>query len=163
MTGSKTIVVGIDPGPQKSAVVVWNGEHAANPEWLPNAEVERYIGNEGRWFGTVSARSHLAIERVNYYGRMVGMDVFETAYWSGRFAAPYAEPTVLRINRPDVCRELVGDPRAKKAQVNAYLMDEYGPKGTKKKPGPLFCVSGHIWDALAVAVVAFNRLKGTER
>lgn len=36
--------------------------------------------------------------------------------------------------------------------IRMALIDRYGEPGTKKAPGPLFGISGHLWSALAVAV-----------
>ena len=142
------IVVGIDPGPRKHGVIKWHGDRATNAEYLTTDGVEQYLDD-------VEPFDVLAIEWVNCYGRAVGADVFETAYNCGRFSK-WNGP-VVRIARPEVCLELVGDRRAKKPTVNRFLLDTYGPKGTMKKRGPLYGVAGHVWDALAVAVVAHRR------
>lgn len=155
-----TIVCGIDPGPEKSAIVRWDGCEAFVPRYLPNLEVRAYI--EDYEIGQV------AVEWVHCYGRAVGEEVFRTAWWAGRFCElafhGCGETTTgfQLFTRRDVCRALIGDQQAKKAQVNAYLRDTFGPVGTKKKPGPLYGVSGHVWDALAVAVVAHRGLNGAK-
>lgn len=146
------IVAGIDPGPERSAFVLFDGERASDPLYDVNHRILDYI--------VTRSYDQMAIEWVNCYGRNVGQAVFGTACWYGRFWERCEQPRT-RMIRPEVCAQLVGDPRAKKPQVNAYLRDRFGgrdAKGTKKNPGPLYGVSGHCWDALAVAVAVHDQL-----
>jgi hypothetical protein len=46
--------------------------------------------------------------------------------------------------------------RAKDANIRQALIDKLGAVGTKKAPGPLYGISGHLWAALAVADYAIN-------
>ena len=63
-----------------------------------------------------------------------------------------------------VCMHLCKNNRAKDGNVRQAILDRYpatgGGKnpqvGTKKAPGPLYGVSGHAWQALAVAITAIE-------
>jgi hypothetical protein len=92
-------------------------------------------------------------------GMAVGAEVFETCFWSGRFAERWFDNggTWDRIKRHQVKMHICGNMRAKDANIRTALIDMFGPGkekaiGTKKNPGPLYGVSGDVWQALAVAV-----------
>jgi hypothetical protein len=80
---SAPAVIAIDPGPTESALVVWNGvapsllRYAANEEILALLRV------------LSESESPCVIEQIACYGMPVGAEVFETVYWSGRFAEAY--------------------------------------------------------------------------
>ena len=97
----------------------------------------------------------LAIEMVASYGMAVGKEVFETVRWIGRFQQCWRDPDAVRlIYRRDVKLHLCGSPRAKDANIRQALIDQLGPVGVKREPGPLYGVKSHAWSALAVAVTA---------
>jgi hypothetical protein len=62
----------------------------------------------------------------------VGAEVFETIYWSGRFAEAYGVEHDARITRIDVKMHLCHSPRAKDGNVRQALIDRFGKPGTKK-------------------------------
>ena len=96
----------------------------------------------------------VVIEKVESFGMGVGAEVFETVFWSGRFAEAIDPVPVERIGRKAVKVALCGDPRAKDPNVRQALIDRYGGKeraiGTKRLPGPLHGVAKDMWAALAV-------------
>jgi hypothetical protein len=96
-----------------------------------------------------------AIEMIASYGLPVGREVFETCLWIGRFMERLDKPTRL-IYRKDVKLHLCNSPRAKDGNVRQALVDKYGKPGTKKNPGKLYGISGHLWAALAVADYALT-------
>jgi hypothetical protein len=159
------IVVGIDPGPKDSAFCMFNrtAQIVEAKDFLPNIELIH------RLTAGLCYNKYVAIESVACFGMPVGASVFETCYWIGRFiqAASYhniavgnecdVEPAL--VPRMNVKVHLCGQARAKDANVRQALIDRFGPQGTKKNPGVLYKVSGHIWSALAVAVTYSDLLQ----
>lgn len=139
-------ILAIDPGTTESGFLVWdNGVIEA--EVVLNAEMlSRIIQND---FGTAEL---CGIEMVASYGMAVGKEVFETVFWIGRFfERSQRNMTTLRVFRKDVKIHLCGTVKAKDANIRQALIDKRGIVGTKKNPGPLFGISGHLWSALAIA------------
>jgi hypothetical protein len=139
-------IVAIDPGPELSALVVWNGTAPSLLRYAPNEEVLALLRT---WKGTGSP---CVIEQIASYGMAVGAEVFETCVWSGRFMQEYGAERVHRITRGQVKMHLCHSMRAKDGNIRQALIDRFGKPGTKKHPGPLLGVSGDLWAALAVAV-----------
>lgn len=143
------IVLGIDPGPTASA---WCAVEDGKPmRWgkEPNeAVIQRLKGDN---FGI----EWLVIEKIACYGMAVGEEVFETVYFSGRFAQVWGEK-VARVTRKEVALHLCQSARAGDANVRCALIDRFGGKekaiGKKANPGPLYGISGDVWSALAVAL-----------
>ena len=152
-------VLAIDPGPEESALVSLDG-----------ARVCAFMhGNEDmvKFLRMLPPEDTLVIERVEGFGMPVGREVFETVWWSGRFAQVWRDVSGVeaeRLGRRDVKLHLCGTCRAKDGNVRQALIDRFGPGkeaaiGKKKTPGPLYGVSGDAWAALAVAVTWADRLK----
>jgi hypothetical protein len=93
----------------------------------------------------------VVIEKICSYGMAVGEEVFETVYWSGRFAQA-AGGNVGRLPRLKVKLQLCRDSKAKDANIRQALIDRFGGSAAIKKGGPLHKVSGDVWAALGVAV-----------
>ncbi len=154
-------VLAIDPGSAESAWVTWDGAKLLGHGKEVNAAVCAVINFCAAADPDVT---HLAIEQiVGSYGGNAGLEVMDTAYWSGRFAQVWAihrsERGLIRIPRKTVVTDLCGQARANDSNVRCALVDRIGAQGTKKAPGPTFGVAGDVWSALAVAVVVFDRLK----
>jgi hypothetical protein len=149
--GPVITVAGIDPGPEESALVLFDGQRVVNAVYQANefvlAELIRLAG-----------ACLLVIEKIASFGMPVGAEVFETVYWSGRFAQAYGVEHVERITRIDVKMHLCHSPRAKDANIRQALIDRFGKVGTKKNPGPLYGISGDLLSALAVAVTQHDRM-----
>jgi hypothetical protein len=93
------------------------------------------------------------IEKIEAMGMAVGASVFETVFWSGRFAE--ASKPFDRVTRRAVKLHLCGTMRAKDGNIRQSLIDRFGgvaAVGRRSAPGPLFGISSHRWAALAVAV-----------
>lgn len=142
----RTSVIAIDPGPEKSAVVIWNGTAPSLLRYAANQEILALLRT---W---AASGSPCIIEKIASYGMAVGEEVFETVYWSGRFAEAYGAERVHRITRGQVKMHLCHSMRAKDGNIRQALIDRFGKPGTKKAPGALFGVSGDLWAALAVGV-----------
>jgi hypothetical protein len=152
------IVLAIDPGPTRSAWCLYGpGTEALdfgtedNPVILAES-LSRYVVD------------CVVIEKVESFGMAVGAEVFETVFWSGRFAerASMVGLRVDRIGRKAVKLHLCGTHRAKDPNIRQALVDRFGDKGTKAHPGFLYGVSGDVWSALAVAVTWTDK-EGSER
>lgn len=147
-------ILAIDPGPEMSAFVWLRDGKLLDFNKLENDALFGPIEHAAIMPGSI-----LVIEQIKAMGMAVGAEVFETVFWSGRFAQACVEAggSWDRIGRGDVKMHLCGSMRAKDPNIRAALMDLYGPGkekaiGTKKAPGPLFGVAGDVWAALAVAV-----------
>ena len=141
-------ILAIDPGPIESALVWFDGTNVLRMEILPNESVLGEL--------VATDADHLAIERVESFGMAVGVEVFETVFYTGRFCEAFAG-NFTRINRREIKLHLCGSSRAKDTNVRQALIDRFGPGkdaavGTKRQPGPLYGIRSHLWSGLAVAV-----------
>jgi hypothetical protein len=119
----------------------------------------------------VNPFNRCAIEQIASYGMAVGAEVFETVYWSGRFAQAFGPERVDRIKRLEVKMHLCHDSKAKDANIRAALIDRFGgpasirgPQKAKSKrgipeapAGSLYGISKDTWSALAVALTWWDR------
>lgn len=153
---AERIVVGIDPGPEQSAFVVFDGIAVVDRAILRNNELEAH---SALW-----KRKHIYCEMIASYGMAVGASVFETCVWIGRFMAEAFSSSgrdLTRVFRKDIKLHLCHSMRAKDANVRQALIDRLGPQGTKKQPGPTYGVRSHEWAALAVAVYGWDQTFGS--
>lgn len=139
-------VLAIDPGSEKSAWVIWNGERVTECGIVDNHELLSILMEQPHTIGFVC-------ERIACYGMPVGEDVFQTCFWIGRFIQAIDPLKMELLPRTKIKAHLCGSTRAKDPNVRQALIDKIGNVGTKKNPGPLYGVRSHIWAALAVAVV----------
>lgn len=142
------LILAIDPGPTESAYVLWDGQSIGKHFKAENAMLCDAIMTK------CLVADVMVIEQIASYGMAVGAEVFETVFWSGRFAqAFYAHLLpVFRIKRMDVKMHLCHSSRAKDGNIRQALIDRLGPPGTKKAPGATYGISGDCWAALAVAI-----------
>jgi hypothetical protein len=126
----------------------------------------------------------LAIEMISPMGMAVGIEVFRTVLWIGRFYEQQVRVggKAVLVERMAVKWTLCGNRTAKDANIRTALIDRYGGEsiaiggvkcpvckqrrtqqptcehcrhtGWLHQPGPLKGISSHVWSALAVAVVA---------
>ena len=163
-------LLAIDPGPVESAAVEIHAEDGV-PRWHAKWTNHEMLA----WLDDTYA-TDCAIEMIASYGMAVGAEVFETAFWTGRFAdrwetGPRLDPKVmarrpaLLIYRREVKLHLCDSPRANDSNIRQALIDRYGPGkdravGLKASPGPLYGLTRDRWAALAVAVTcAETRLR----
>lgn len=153
-------ILAIDPGTAESAYCLWDGKQILRGGKVPNAEINYVIG-----MLCLPAES-LAIEMIGHYGTGMpaGSEVFETCVWIGRFyewwLANHPKRLPALVKRGKVKVHLCGSARAKDGNVRQALIDRIGPQGTKANPGPTYGVSGDVWQALALAVYAYDEAKG---
>lgn len=143
-------VIGLDPGPTESALVVWNGVSITDAFHQPNEFIIKRLDDYG------ALKDRLVIEQIASYGMAVGEDVFETVYWSGRFAERFGVDRVWRMKRLEVKMHLCHDSRAKDKNIRQAIIDRFGGKAATKKGGSLYGVAGDMWAALAVALTHWD-------
>ncbi len=149
-------VLAIDPGNKTSGWVYMSGQRflcgeSERDNTTMHSVIEGYRDVEV-----------IAIEWIQSYGMTVGKEVFHTCRWVGRFqqvADAIHRPTQL-VYRRDVKLHLCQSARAKDGNVRQAILDLYPATGggsrpqigTKKQPGPLHGVSGHMWPAVRLAL-----------
>ena len=144
------VVLAIDPGPERSAWVVYDGGCILRSKLAPNADLLETLRE--RPHAGLPSHAHLAVEMVQSFGMPVGREVFETVFWAGRFVEAWGGGPWSLVYRKDVKLHLCGSLRAKDSNIRQSLIDRLGPQGTKKAPGPTHGLKGDLWSALAVAV-----------
>lgn len=153
-------VVGIDPGNEKSAVVVYDSVNdRVDTAFIDrNEQILLWINDN---FSVFVPYCMIGIERVESYGMAVGETVFETVHWAGRFHQAiinrYKNVNIKRIKRHEIKMHLCHTTRAKDTNIRQVLIDRFGPPGNKKTPGKTYGVIKDMWAALAVAVVCFDK------
>lgn len=163
---AKVLFVGIDPGPEKTAVsavlddVPLVGGIYENGQPVFDA-VEDLIFMPGLDVANVG------IEMIASYGMAVGKTVFETCVWIGRYCEMLQDVVprnsgIKKVYRREVKLEICKSPRANDSNIRQAILDMYPPDGggktpqvgTKSKPGPLFGISKDMWASLGVAITA---------
>lgn len=175
-------VLAIDPGPLYSAFVEFDGEQVTGYGHTPNDMVFEVLDLDPH-----SSR-RLACEFIQNMGMAAGKELFETAFWVGRFVERWMRHPrggYKLVYRTEVKMHLCGSTKARDPNVRQALIDRYGGdsvaiggkrcivckgkgwvgrgrptcdecsgSGYETMPGPLANISGHCWQALAVAVYA---------
>jgi hypothetical protein len=152
------VIYSIDPGTEKSALVVYDGsnQRVVSAATLPNEELLRQLPAHSA-DKMASDSKALVIEQIESMGGFVGKEVFETVFWSGRFYERWQyEHNRHRITRRAVKMHLAGTMKANDSSLRYIIYERYGGKdhavGRKKAPGPLFLLRAHEYAALAVAI-----------
>jgi len=151
-------IIAIDPGTVKSGYVILNGKHVVSGAVMPNKELRSYL------MTVCCDLDRCVIEMIASQGMAVGIETFETCVWIGRFMEVFGDARCDRIYRRDVKLYLCGSSRAKDPNVWQAVLDRYGATkalavGKKKSPGPLFGVTSHQRQALAVGVCWLEGLR----
>lgn len=146
------MILAIDPGPKVSGVVTYCNGCVSTAAVLSNEEALFMVQH--------IAADYLAYEMIASYGAKVGAETFQTCVWIGRFVQAWASrlnkdaDSIIPVYRMDVKKHLLHSHQGSDKDVNAALVEMFGPVGTKKNPGPLWGVKSHAWAALGVAVTA---------
>lgn len=154
------MIYAIDPGTTQSALVIYDQRMKAivSATTLPNDQInQRLRERTPRFIGDT-----LVIEKVASFGMPVGAEVFETVWWSGRFAETWLRESkdfarFGQLTRNTIKTHLCRSVKAKDANIRQAILDRFGSEkaiaiGNKKNPGPLYGVVGHEFAALAVAL-----------
>lgn len=143
-------VIAIDPGPEHSAYVVWDGAKIWSAGIEANSQMLSRLYNPPAMY--------LVIEEIASYGMPVGREVFQTVRWSGRFEEAWGLKNQFHyLPRLKVKQHLCHDSRAKDANIRQALVDRFGKPGTKKQPGTTYGLRKDIWSAFAVAVTWWDQ------
>lgn len=155
------IIAGIDPGPEESAFVLWDGKsvlkcgNMANSLLLFSLFDEIYFPEEP---------SYVAIEQIRGFGVIAGDNLFDTCFWSGRFFERWGEKICRLVPRKKVVAHLCGTgARGGDRFVREALIARLGPPGTKKNQGPTWGIAGHCWAALGVAVTFADSIRDVQK
>ena len=159
------IVIGVDPGPVESAYVEFDGRAVIIHDIVMNANLRHLLSDPLESWLYESGRPTAAVvvfEQVESFGMVVGREVFDTVFETGRMFGAAAGFRRELMTRRTVKLHLCGSSRAKDPNVRAALLDRFGgsksvAQGTKKAPGPLYGIRSHEWSALALAVTWYDQ------
>lgn len=163
---SKTVVIGIDPGPEESAYILWDGSAIVGRGNAPNHDILMALIGEDRLFA-MPLPTHCAIEQLRGFGIMASNGLFDTCHWTGRFLQAFGEKRTTLIPRKDVAKHICANSGASHDKfIREALITRFGGTesiaiGKKASQGPLYGVSGHLWPALAVALTWSDRNIGS--
>lgn len=154
-------VLGIDPGPEESAYVLWDGERILELGNAPNRDLLCSLEDPARSFNIVPP-SVCAIEQVRGFGIMASDGLFDTCCWSGRFLQAFGEHRTAWVPRKQVSKHICGTAGISHDKfIREALITRFGGKdialGKKAAPGVLYGVAGHLWAALAVAITWWDQ------
>lgn len=155
-TKPAVLILAIDPGPERSAVVIWDVEAQRVVEGGDQESnegiAERLRNRPPEGCGV------LVIERPVIMGKNATAALLETSRWAGVFEGSWPG-IVARLTYHKVRCQLARSGNAKESEVKQALISRFAPagygpqgKGTKANPGPFYGVVGHMWSAVAVAV-----------
>ena len=157
-------ILAIDPGYKQSALVGFNGVSVFEHTVVDN---ETMLLRLDGWKEIALGIDVLVIEQMQLFKSSfgVGQEVFDSVLWSGMFIQAWKPRRWDRLIRSKV-RGHLGASKGGDAAVRAALIQRFGPYketaiGKKSTPGPLFGVTSHEWQALALAVV-YHDLHGHE-
>ena len=148
----------MDPGTTESAYIVYDTddsrviEHQIRDNHFALESLRMYAK-----VPTAHGLIVLVLEAVESYGMAVGKEVFETVFWSGRFAQAWFPRQFHRMPRRTVNQHLCHTSRATDSNIRQAIIDRFGPSkdtaiGSKKQQGPLYGIKSHEYAALAVAL-----------
>ena len=143
----------IDPGPTKSAFVLWKDERIFFSGIVTNETLLH-----GIWAKQTGVHANsCAIEMIASYGMAVGREVFETCVWIGRYYEAWSGANGSRpllIPRLAVKVHHCCSAKAKDSNIRQALIDRFGAPGTKRAPGVTYGLKADTWQAMALAVYA---------
>jgi len=161
------LILGLDPGPETSGVVLVTNEY---PPRIRYACAELEI----KHIKLPNNTAYTVIEWLSSYGTIVGENTFRTALVAGQIKERSEAMGIAAylIKRPEASHILTGQRGAKDKHTKAAIREIYQDagmaygggadptKGTKKYPGPLYGISSHAWDALAVIIAWMRKTYG---
>ena len=151
-------VLAIDPGPEYSAFVIWDGKQILDKGIYANGMLVHYMDCDNIDFNfKIHSPSYHVIEKIASLGMPVGATVFETVFWTGVFARTIGLMYCSRIPRMEVKMHLCNSSRAKDSNIRQALIDRFGAPGTKKEPGLTYGLKKDLWQAFALAVTFYDQ------
>ena len=118
MPGKKITLLCIDPGPEKSGVVVFDGKTISSSHSSVDNDVLVSYMMPNYLF------DHMAIESVSCFGMPVGKEVFETCEWIGRFIQAFPGEST-KIERREVKMYLCNSMQAKDPNIRQAIIDRF--------------------------------------
>lgn len=152
------MILAIDPGCTESAYVLLSEVDLSVIEAKKVENEKLLLFLTYPLYNTIN---HIAIEMVASYGMAVGVEVFETVFWIGRFwetSQKHKHIKKERIYRKDEKMNLCHSMKATDANISQALVDRFAygipnkGKGIKKAPGWFYGFKDDIWQAYAVGV-----------
>lgn len=153
------IIMGIDPGPEKSGVVIVSDDRCLSPSYFGHCP------NDDVLHKGVKPHRVIIEEVVPYYAKKgsmcIGVPLLKTCEATGRFIerCDYMDIPCELLTTPTIRTRLCNSRKVGRPEVKQAIYDYYGGKevavGKKNSPGPLYCLKGqpdHVWSALAVAM-----------
>ena len=147
----------IDPGTTQSAFVVLQGKRIIAKNLWKNEAILEDIA--------IFRFDLLGIEQFKSYGMPIGDSTIHAIRWSGKFELQWNIRTgedVIYIPRKTIVTHICGSPRAKDTNIRHAMLDEIGPQGTKKAPGPTYGMKKDLWQALGGAVYLREKIVSGE-
>jgi hypothetical protein len=146
-------IIAIDPGSQESAWVIMNGMDVLDFAKESNERVRAALGLRD------THDTLLAIEYMRARGMPFSNESIDTMFWAGRFVEAWGG-NWAPVDRKDVKMAVCGSSRATDANIRRAVIDMYPRTGGGNEPavgiksdkGPLYGVSGDVWQALAVGL-----------
>ena len=142
-------IIAVDPGPEQSAFIVWNGHAIWAARILSNEEFLNHLINFPH------KEFPLVIEQIKSMGMPVSDTIFDTVFWTGRFCQAWKGP-FFRVPRMDVKMHICNDSRAKDSNIRQALINRFGPPGTKKEMGLTYGLKKDLWQAFGLAVTFWD-------
>lgn len=162
------MILAIDPGNVESGYVVLR-EKDLKPLEFGKVENEKLLDdiqmNRLERISEDENINHVAIEMIASYGMPVGVEVFETCVWIGKFILALEEQNLeprfvyRQEEKLNLCKSMkANDATIKQALVDRFARGQknYG-KGIKKAPGFFYGFKADVWSAMAVAVTYYDR------
>ena len=150
------MIFAIDPGPQNTAYVVFDGIKPLEGAIVPSDQlIWQLTVCNGTYDLSIKA---VACEHLQCFGMAVGKETFETAYRIGEYRqfCRSVHLPFFRIYRSEVKMAICRNMSATDSNIRCAIIDQFGGKaaaiGKKKTPGPLYWVKKDLWSALAVAI-----------
>lgn len=110
-------IIGLDPGPERSAFAALTDGKLGAHGWLPNEEVLFYV--------TTTQFQHLAIETLHPRAEPVSLLAMQAQLWAGRFIEA-AGVSFTCIDERDARFEATGNPSATNKDVRHGLLNIFG-------------------------------------
>ena len=158
MKNRKMTVFAIDPGPEQSAWVLWDGQFILGKAIEDNESLLSKIHN----LMIPVVPNILVLEEIrNTYGMPAGISLCKTIFWTGRFYEAWKSTVpnslIVLIPRMDIKMHICKSPKAKDSNIRQALIDRFGNPGRKNNPGILYGVKKDMWQALALAVYVYDK------
>ncbi len=160
------IVLGLDPGYKESALVAIT-DNVTGPLKIGQALICDNVTMLTNLEDLKAEAAHsggyvLVLEQMQMFRSAfgVGAEVFDSVFWTGRFAQIWSPRRFERLLRAKVRGHLQamkgGDAAVRQGLINRFGGYKDVAIGTKKTPGPLYGIKSHEWSALALAVTWYD-------